>query len=94
MNRKTIYTIGIILIIFFIFLNPFRKRKTSDVPPPYVRSDTVEALSEYITANFESPAEYLANKFRDHSIVFVGEFGYVKQQVDVIRQALPELYER
>ena len=94
MNRKTIYTIAIILIIFFVFLNPFRKRRTSEVPPPYVRSDTVEMLSDYITANFEPPAEYLASKFRDHSIVFVGEFGFVKQQVDVIRQAIPKLYER
>lgn len=93
MNRRTVYTIAIVILVFFLFFNPFDKKDDGSVPAPYLRSDTLEDLTTYLTANHELPEQYIASKFRDHSLVFVGEFSRVKQQVEVVIRALPVIYE-
>jgi hypothetical protein len=94
MNRKTVYTIAIVILMFFLFFNPFDKKKEGNVPSPYLRGDTLEEITTYFTANYQSPEEYLAGKFRNHSLVFLGEFGRVQQQVDVVNRAIPVLYKQ
>lgn len=93
MNRRTIYTIAVAILIFFVFFNPFGRNKENDVPLPYVRSDVLDELESYLVDRYQTPEAYLAGLFRNHSIVFLGEFGRIAQQVEVVQNAIPLLYE-
>ena len=46
MNKRTIYTIAIAVIIIAVFFNPFKRRSTTNEPMPYVRSDVISELTE------------------------------------------------
>lgn len=94
MNRRTVYTVIVIILVFFLFFNPFRRRSQDDVPQPYVANEVLDELSGYLESHHRSPEVYLAELFRDHSLVFLGEFGRVSQQVNVVSRSIPELYER
>ncbi len=86
--------IAVAVLIFFIFFNPFKRGSSTDVPLPYVRSDVMEELRGYLEEHFTDPVDYLAGMFTDHSIVFLGEFGQIRQQVEVVTRAIPVLYDR
>ncbi|MBT3273100.1 MAG: hypothetical protein HN368_08110 [Spirochaetales bacterium] len=92
MNRRTIYTIGIAVILFFIFFNPFKKGSNTDVQRPYVPNDTQELLIDYVENNYKTPENYLVSMFQSRDIVFVGEMNQIKQQVETIENVIPLLY--
>ena len=93
MNRRTVYTIAIVVILFFLFFNPFKRKSRTDIPKPYTSSTVLAELTEYVEASGKSPERYLADLFRRHDIVFLGEFGLIKQQVEAVQRAIPLLYE-
>ena len=92
MNRRAIYTVGIGLILFFLFFNPFKKRNNQDVPKPYVPKETVATLSDFMNTSAKAPEEFLVDHLRDHRIVFVGEYGQIKQQIMLLHSAIPLLH--
>ncbi len=49
-------------------------------------------LSIYLDKNKNNPNEYVIEKFRTNDIVFIGENHFIKQQVEFIKNLIPELY--
>jgi hypothetical protein len=50
-------------------------------------------LIEYLETNHLSPNEYVIKKFKDHDVIFIGENHYIKEQVEFIKDLIPDLYE-
>jgi hypothetical protein len=75
-----------IVIIIFVFVGlisckPNKKKNTETNP-----------LLSYLEKNYEKPNEYVIRKFDNHDIIFIGENHYIKQQVEFIKNLIPELY--
>ncbi len=50
-------------------------------------------LFGYIIGEHQTPEDYIISKFKNHDIVFIGEFHRIKQNVELIHRLIPELYE-
>jgi heme-binding uptake protein ChaN (Tiki superfamily) len=76
---------NIIIIIFalvgLISCKPDRKKNVETNP-----------LLSYLEKNKEKPNDYVIRKFDNHDIIFIGENHFIKQQVEFIRNLIPELY--
>lgn len=49
-------------------------------------------LLTYLDKNRKNPNDYVIDKFKTHDIIFVGENHYIKEQVEFIKNLIPELY--
>lgn len=48
--------------------------------------------SEYFARHAQSPEEYVVSKFKDHDVVFLGEFHRIKHDVLLVHRLIPRLY--
>ncbi len=51
-----------------------------------------KALVAYLKANWKTPEDYVAEKFADHDLVFIGEYHRIKHDVELIHNLIPRLY--
>ena len=61
----------------------------SQKPTP---SPDIEKLAAYLKLHWKSPEDYVVSKFRDHDIVFIGEYHRIKHDVELIHKLIPRLY--
>jgi uncharacterized iron-regulated protein len=61
-------------------------------PPAEVPAALRDKLAGYLRASGLPPEAYVAAKFRDHDIVFIGEHHFIKHDVELIRSLIPVLY--
>ena len=47
----------------------------------------------YLKNNWLTPEDYVINKFMDHDYVIIGEYHYIKHDVDLVKSLIPKLYE-
>ncbi len=52
-----------------------------------------DPLIQYLESNHSSPNEYVIKKFQDHDVIFMGENHYIKEQVDLIKDLIPDLHQ-
>jgi hypothetical protein len=52
----------------------------------------IESVGRYITAQQESPEEYLVRQFANHDIIFLGEMHGVRQNLEFLQRLIPRLY--
>jgi hypothetical protein len=50
-------------------------------------------LVVYLKNNWQTPENYVIDKFKQHDYVILGELHYVKHDVDLILKLIPKLYE-
>jgi hypothetical protein len=50
-------------------------------------------LADYLKSNWQTPEEYVINKFESHDYVFLGEYHRIKHDVDLILKLIPLLQE-
>jgi hypothetical protein len=77
----------ILALAFLAAALPGEKRPPREVPQPLK-----DKLAGYLQAKALPPADYIASKFRDHDIVFVGEHHFIKHDAELIRSLIPALY--
>ncbi|MDD3771881.1 MAG: ChaN family lipoprotein [Weeksellaceae bacterium] len=75
--KKIISFTSIILILFSC--SRYHKNET----------DLLKSIKE----NSQSPEHYVIEKFKNHQVIFIGENHYIKEQVELIKNLIPELYE-
>ncbi len=63
-------------------------------PPREVPEAQRAKLAAYLRDKALAPEDYVASKFRDHDIVFIGEHHFVKHDVELIRDLIPVIYRR
>ncbi len=67
---------------------------TGDRAPvrPSIDQHRVAALVEYIHTHYQTPEDYIISKFKDHDIVFLGEWHRIKHDPELVQRLIPRLY--
>jgi hypothetical protein len=69
------------------------KDQTEKINLPKVDQEIRHTLEEYLKTHYMSPEEYAISKFKDHDIVFIGEYHRIKHDLEFIHSMIPKLYE-
>ena len=75
--KKTISILGIIIFIFSCATN---------------KNNSETELIMSIKENSQKPEKYVIEKFKNHQVILIGENHYIKEQVELIKNLIPELY--
>lgn len=77
----------ILLLLYVLFnLNLFHKTKK-------LSAAQLNSCVEHLDSNSLDPFKFVADKFNDHSVVFIGEMHRRKQDLDFFAQLIPYLYQ-
>jgi len=61
---------------------------------PVLNERLRKELADYLIAHFQSPEDYVASKFKNHDLVFLGEAAHgVRQNLLFLHKLIPRLYE-
>ena len=52
----------------------------------------INPLLSYLEKNSKTPNDYVIEKFKNHDVIFIGENHFIKQQVEFIKNLIPDLY--
>jgi hypothetical protein len=63
------------------------------IPLPLLESSKSSELSGYLRQNWMSPEDYVVSKFKDHDIVFLGEYHRIRHDAQFVQDLIPLLYE-
>ncbi len=50
------------------------------------------SLSKYLENHHKKPVDYITDKFKDHDLVIIGEYHHIKQNLSLLHQLIPRLY--
>ena len=104
MPKKSIILITLLmpflLIILFrnqivLTIDAWQHRVSKNMPKrplPELPAELKKALLEYLQTHFQNPEEYIINKFKDHDIVFLGEFHRIRHDPELVQHIVPLLY--
>ncbi len=62
------------------------------VPLPAIEPASRHELVSWLGTHAQSPEEYVVSKFRDHDVVFVGEWHRIRHDPELIRNVIPRLH--
>jgi hypothetical protein len=63
-------------------------------PPAEISPGLRDKLARYLDAKGLAPEEYVASKFADHDIVFLGEHHFIRHDAELVQALIPVLYRR
>jgi len=69
-----------------------QKTEVKKLPLPVLDHKLAGDLLSYIKQNHMTPEDYILAKFKDHQIVFVGEYHRIQHDVLLIQRMIPLLY--
>lgn len=55
-------------------------------------NENSDTLTGYLEENYFTPNDYVIDKFKNHDVIFIGENHYIKEQVEFIKDLIPDLY--
>lgn len=93
-RRNTTAFILIAAVAFFFFvLDPIGLfRSKPHLQKPKVSTTELSTLSKSYTQQVQPPREYLTGLFDTHEIIFLGEMGQIREQVNFVADLVPALY--
>jgi len=80
--KKTLFLLTLSLSILTIGCSTLHKNNSA-------KND----FANYLKSNWQSPEEYVINKFKNHDYVFIGEYHRIKHDVELILKLIPLLQE-
>jgi hypothetical protein len=88
-----------VFIAYILFTTLFRGCQETGPTLPEMKTEELKPFQEYLTDNSKAPQEYILDLFQEHDIVFLGTMTLLevlqpKQQVDLLIDLIPRLYER
>ena len=105
MSKKNIILLAFLVLIFLIFLlrnqivltvDAWEHRVPKSVqkrPLPELSSELKKSLLTHLNTHFQRPEEYIISKFKDHDIVFLGEFHRIRHDPELVQRLVPLLYQ-
>jgi Haem-binding uptake, Tiki superfamily, ChaN len=60
---------------------------------PQLDTNTITTLTNYIKSHYQSPEDYVVSKFKNHDIVFLGEFHRIKHDPEFVQSLIPLLHD-
>ena len=84
----------ILLTILVLLMGCSKETEQVDkIELPKIDQELRSTLEDYLKENYMSPENYVISKFKDHDIVFIGEYHRIKHDVELIHYLIPMLYE-
>lgn len=80
-----------ILLILSSGLSSDLKTLTATIPK--IPSQQKQELVHYLKSNWQSPEEYIINKFKEYDLVFIGEAHCIRHDVELIHNLIPHLHQ-
>jgi hypothetical protein len=77
-----------LILAALVVCTTFCRSQQAQSIDPQVKS----TLIEYIKTHYQSPEDYILSKFRDHDVVFLGEFHRIKHDPELVQTLIPLLY--
>ncbi|MBI5060184.1 ChaN family lipoprotein [candidate division KSB1 bacterium] len=77
-----------LLVLLVVGLSGCTEKRTASLLTPQLKS----TLSEYLQQHGQRPVEYVLTKFKDHDVVFIGEFHKLGQDLHFVQNLIPKLY--
>ena len=92
-----LFIAGIILFrdqIFLFVLSRTSEPKMAEqkLPLPPLDPALRHELAAYLKTHYQTPEDYVLSKFRDHDIVFLGEYHRIKHDPELVQSLIPLLY--
>jgi hypothetical protein len=80
----------LLVALSFIFILGFtsQKKEMKKISP-----EEKQELVQYLKNHWQSPEDYVIEKFKDYDIVFIGESHRVKHNLELIYNLIPRLYQ-
>jgi hypothetical protein len=92
-RRSVLLTIVVVVALFFI-ADPFNLLPSPGmVRRPSVSTSLLEDTRAYIREVHEDPVSYVTSLFDRHDLVFIGEFGRIREHVTFIQELIPALHD-
>lgn len=66
--------------------------RADEVPLPDIDPSLAAGLGAYLAAHGQDPVDYIAGRFADHDVVFLGEHHYIKHDLALVHALVPRLY--
>lgn len=60
--------------------------------PQSIDQKVKASLIEYINTHYQSPEDYILSKFKDHDIIFLGEYHRIKHDPELVQRLIPLLH--
>ena len=57
------------------------------------KEEAKHPLLDYLEISHHNPNEYVVKKFKSHDVIFIGENHYIKEQVEFVKNLIPDLYQ-
>jgi len=95
MRNKKSLSLSLLIVILTLSAGmaaAAQKPEVKKLPLPVLDSKLQGALLGYLEKNFKTPEEYILSKFKDHAIVFIGEYHRIQHDVQLIQHLIPLLY--
>jgi len=94
MDRKKIFLILAIVIVVFVFFNPFGSKQNMQAPitMPKVSKEQVTIVKDFIGKQHISPEDFIIKAFQTHDVIFLGDFWKIRQNLEFIMNLIPVLY--
>jgi hypothetical protein len=80
-------TAPLILIAFLICTTVGKSQPSKSIKP-----EVKAKLIEHVKAHYQSPETYILSKFKEHDIVFMGEYHRIKHDPELVQKLIPLLH--
>lgn len=92
MNRNRILLAVLVVGAAVLLFVPLGRGGHGGKPLTPTDTTILTPLIGYVNAHYETPADYVVGTFDTHEIVFLGEYGKIKQNVELVQRLIPMLY--
>ena len=94
MKRNTLLVILVVVAGLAIVVNPLQFFARGSAAPQRHAPDPgkLSALLQFAESSWRSPEDYVLDAFKDHDVVFLGEFFKIRQNLALVRDLVPRLY--
>jgi len=93
LKNRTLYYVSITAFVCLASLLALgQKPEVKKLPLPILDQKLAGDLLSYLKQNYKTPEDYILTKFKDHQIVFVGEYHRIQHDVLLIQRMIPLLY--
>jgi hypothetical protein len=86
----TILKLSFIWLMFSLV--PLQAGAADRIPLPTLDPKEEAELTTYLNTHAQPPEEYITSKFRNHDIVFLGEFHRIRHDPVLVQNLIPGLY--
>lgn len=83
----------IFLLMIPVLLPGCKEEEIEKLKLPKVDQELSREMEAYLTGHYMSPEDFVIARFKDHDIVFIGEFHRIKHDLALIHNLVPMLYE-